>query len=148
MTTDQPTARLLLKLFRDFEQTLLEQLAAHNITDVAPSHLNILRHLNNEGMMISQLAHDAALSKQLVGRVVQELAAKHYLMITEDQKDRRIKYVNYTDKGTRLISHAVEIVNAIELQYERALGKTAYNQFRSTITQLSAIHSKQEKDNA
>jgi len=147
MRSFKPTARLVLKLFRDFEQALLEQLAAHNITDVTPSHLNVLRHLNNEGMMISQLAHDAALSKQLVGRIVKELAAKNYLVISEDQKDRRIKFVNYTDKGTKLISHAVEIVNTIELQYERTLGKTAYNQFRSTIIQLSAIHSK-EKDNA
>jgi DNA-binding MarR family transcriptional regulator len=148
MTTHQPTARLVLKLFRGFEQSLLEQLATHNITDVMPSHLNILRHLNNEGMMISQLAQDAALSKQLVGRIVKELAAKGYLKITDDQNDRRIKFVSYTKKGTSLIALAVEIVNDIELQYETALGKDGYDQFRNTLTQLSAIHSQQEKHDA
>jgi len=148
MTTHQPTARLVLKLFRGFEQSLLEQLASQGITDVTPSHLNILRHLNNEGMMISQLAQDATLSKQLVGRIVKELAAKGYLKITDDQNDRRIKFVSYTKKGTALIALAVEIVNAIEQQYETVLGKDGYDQFRNTLTQLSAIHSQQEKYNA
>ena len=148
MTTRQPTARLVLKLFRGFEQSLLEQLATQAITDVTPSHLNILRHLNNEGMMISQLAQDAALSKQLVGRIVKELATKGYLKITDDQNDRRIKFVSYTKKGMILITLAVEIVDAIEQQYKTALGKAGYDEFRNTLTQLSAIHSQQEKHDA
>ena len=148
MTKYQPTARLILKLFRDFERSLLEQLASQGITDVTPSHLNILRHLNNEGMMISQLAQDAALSKQLVGRIVKELAAKGYLKITEEQNDRRIKFVSYTKKGTILITHAIEMVDAIEQQYKTALGKTGYDQLRNALNQLSAIHSQQEKHDA
>jgi len=148
MTIQQPTARLVLKLFRGFEQSLLEQLASQGITDVTPSHLNILRHLNNQGMMISQLAQDAALSKQLVGRIVKELAAKGYLKITEEQNDRRIKFVSYTKKGTTLIRLAVEIVDAVEQQYKTTLGKAGYEQFRNALTQLSAIHSRQEKHDA
>ena len=148
MTMHQPTARLVLKLFRGFEQSLLEQLALQGITDVTPSHLNILRHLSNEGMMISQLAQDAALSKQLVGRIVKELAAKGYLKITEEQNDRRIKFVSYTKKGTTLITLAVETVDAVEQQYKTALGKAGYEQFRNALTQLSAIHSHQEKHDA
>ncbi|MBL1259545.1 MAG: winged helix DNA-binding protein [Thiotrichaceae bacterium] len=148
MTTLKPTARLVLKLFRGFEQTLLEQLATHRITDVTPSHLNILRHLNNEGMMISQLAQDAALSKQLVGRMVKELTTKGYLNITEEQHDRRVKFVHYTEKGSELISRAVEIVADIELQYETALGKVEYERFRNTLAQLSAIHTQEDKHHA
>ena len=141
MKRQQPTARLVLKLFRGFEQTLLKQLATHDITDVTPSHLNILRHLNNEGLMISQLAHDSALSKQLVGRIVKELASKGYLKITADDNDRRIKFVSYTKKGISLITLAAEIVSTIEQQYEATLGIAEYNQFRETLAQLSAIHS-------
>jgi len=141
MSDFQPTARLLLALFRAFERELLHQLASSGITDVTPSHLNIIRHLDNNGMMISRLAQDAALSKQLVGRIVKELEAKGYLKVTPDPVDRRIKYVRYTSKGSSLIANAVEIVSTIEQRYESELGSTEYHQFRNQLNELIALHS-------
>lgn len=135
-----PTARLVLTLFRAFERELLLHLNSYGINDVTPSHFNILRHLDNDGMNISQLARDAALSKQLVGRIVQELAAKGYLQITADTQDRRVKFVRYTSRGSRLISHGIEIVADIEQRYEAQLGSDQYQQFRQQLNILASLH--------
>jgi len=143
MSNFKPTARLLLSLFRTFEQALLQQLENRGVTNVTPSHLNILRHLNNEGMKISQLAHDAALSKQLVGRIVKELEQKGYLQVLSDANDRRIKFVEYTPKGAALITAATEIVTAIEQRYETALGRDEYRHFRKQLALLTTLHSTQ-----
>lgn len=145
MNKDQPTARLLLTLFRAFEQELLHDLANQGVTDVTQSHLNILRHLNNNGMQISHLARDAALSKQLVGRIVKELAQKGYLELTTDPDDARAKFICYTPKGSALIKHAVEIVTSIEQRYQTALGSEHYHQFRQQLEQLLMVHVNQEK---
>ncbi len=141
MSHSQPTARLVLALFRAFEQELLQRFSDSGISDVTPSHLNILRHLDNRGMMISQLAQDAALSKQLVGRIVKELVAKGYLAVTSDPQDKRIKFVRYTTKGKSLIANAVEIVSTIEQRYETQLGSSEYQQFRKQLCELTTLHS-------
>lgn len=147
MSKQQPTARLLLKLFRAFEQELLHHLADAGITDVTQSHLNILRHLDNDGMQITRLAHDAALSKQLVGRIVRELAHKGYLEVTADPDDGRGKFVRYTPKGSALINRAVVTVSAIEQRYQNALGSKQYHLFREQLEQLFRLHTNQERSN-
>lgn len=144
MTKLQPTARLVLSLFRAFEQNLLQQLKTRGIRDITLSHLNILRHLNDEGMKISQLAQDALLSKQLVGRIVKELEQKRYLQISPDPNDQRIKFVRYTAKGKSLISTAIEIISAFEQHYKNLLGNDEYSCFRKQLGLLTALHLQQE----
>lgn len=147
MTQYQPTARLVHSLFRTFEQALLQQLSMRGITDVTPSHLNVLRHLNNAGMKLGELAQDAGLSKQLIGRIVKELEQKAYLQISADPSDGRVKFVDYTAKGTSLIATAVEIVSEFERRYENLLGSDEYNLFRKQLSELTDLHIKQEHNN-
>ena len=147
MTHFLPTARLVISLFRAFEQELIRQLSTRGITDVTPSHLNILRHLNNGGMQISQLAKDAVLSKQLVGRIVKELEQKGYLQLSPDPADGRVKFVRYTTKGTSLIATAVEIVTDTEQRYEKLLGSVEYKLFRKQLSRLTTLHTAQGNQN-
>ncbi|HED40299.1 MAG TPA: MarR family transcriptional regulator [Chromatiales bacterium] len=139
----QPTPRLVLLLFRAFEVSLLQQLHHNGVSDVTPSHLNVLRHLDNRGMKISLLAQDAALSKQLVGRIVKELVEKGYLKISPDASDGRAKFVCYTEKGRSLIKAATRIVAEIERNYEKELGSSEYKRFRKQLTQLTTTHQKE-----
>ncbi len=139
----QPTPRLVLLLFRAFEVSLLQQLHHNGINDVTPSHLNVLRHLDNRGMKISLLAQDAALSKQLVGRIVKELVEKGYLKISPDTSDGRAKFVCYTEKGRSLIKAATRVVTEIEHGYEKQLGSSEYQRFRKQLSQLTTAHQKE-----
>jgi len=132
----QPTGRLLLWAFRRFEQQLMKGLHQCGFTDALPSHLNVLRHLNPEGMRLVELARDASISKQALGKMVGDLAGLGYVVVVNDPVDRRAKIINYTDKGNSLIQSAIAEVSKIETQYIALLGEERYEVLRTLLTEL------------
>lgn len=132
----QPTTRLLLKAFRQFESELLLALAARGFDDISTSHLNLIRHLNPEGMKLSDLAKDAALSKQAISKISRSLIEKNYLEIQDDPIDARAKIIRFTPKGELLINTAVPLVIQIEQSYLRLLGEQGYQAFREALIKL------------
>ncbi|MDH5300842.1 MAG: MarR family transcriptional regulator [Gammaproteobacteria bacterium] len=133
---NEPTGRLLLNLFRKFESAALTTLATQGFADVTLSHLNVLRHLNPEGMRQVALAKDAGLSKQAVGAIVKELEVKGYLQVVPDDTDGRAHKVIYTAKGKRWLDAAIRVIAAIENDYRLTLGETRYQQLRDDLILL------------
>lgn len=144
-TTNTPTARLLLDAFRAFESDLANKLLAKGFDDITPGNFNILRHLNPEGMRLTELARDAQISKQAIGKMIKELEEKGYVQLIPDQTDGRAKFVHLTSKGKKMINLATTLVAKMEESYQTLLGKKAYMQLRQSVGQLSAWHQQKEK---
>ncbi len=134
------TARLLLYAFRAFENELAEMLNSKGFTDVTMGNFNVLRHLNPEGMHLSELAKDAQISKQAIGKMVRELEYKGYVELIPDETDGRAKYVHFTVKGQKLIDLAITIVAEMESNYQSLLGTKDYNKLRQSVSKIYEWH--------
>ena len=135
--SNQPTGRLLVNAFRCFEKELLLRLQGKKITDITLSHLNVIRHLNPEGMKLIELARDAALTKQAISKICSNLSKKGYISIISNDIDARAKSVAFTKKGARLIEVAIEITREMEAEYIEQLGEKPYKQLRSSLNKLT-----------
>lgn len=131
--TPPPTARLLLKLFREFERSLLLAMSEQGFDDISSMHLNVVRHLDPQGMTMTNLAKDAAISKQAVGKIATDLIAKGYVYIDDSTSDRREKRVCYTPRGQKLVAHLVEQTKQMEKAYRIKLGAQRYEQLRESL---------------
>ena len=136
-TQFQPTGRLLINAFRGFEKQLLLELQHQGFEDITLSHLNVIRHLNPEGMKLIELAKDAALSKQAISKICSNLVERNYIEISWDKHDGRAKTVNFSKKGTALVKAAINIVQGIEEEYLKELGETGYTQLREALITLN-----------
>ena len=132
----QPTARLLLRVLRRFEEALQERLHADDFDDVTVAQTNVLRHLNPEGMRQSELAHDAGISKQAASQAVRALQSRDLVRVEQDPTDARARRVVYTERGQALIHCAIDHIGALEGEWMSALGEAEYRQLRSLLQQL------------
>lgn len=130
------TARLWLKLFRSFEKQLYDSLGDKGFDDISSMHFNIIRHLDPTGLTVSELAKDAGITKQAVGKIAGDLADKGYLAIEQSAEDRRVKYVNYTPKGEALLEQLIKQNIKIEKKYQKILGAENYQQMREDLQRL------------
>ena len=134
-----PVARLMIRAFRHFETELLRRLQAQGVDDITYSNLNVIRHLDRTGLRLSELARDAGMSKQAIGKLVGELERKGYVRLVPDSADGRAKRVQYTRKGQRLIDTAIEIVTQMEQAYIATLGETHYTRLRKTLLDATQL---------
>lgn len=132
----QPTARLMILAFREFERGVLRALEKQGVADVTLADFNVLRHLDPQGLQLTLLAEHAGLSKQGVGKMVKDLEGKGYLKVNADQHDGRAKVVTYTRKGENLMHKAIVIVGDIEKRYEILLGSHNYQNLRENLLAL------------
>ncbi len=135
----QPTARLMILAFREFERSLLRALEKQGVSDVTLADFNVLRHLDPQGLQLTTLAEHAGLSKQGVGKMVKDLEGKGYLKVKADKHDGRAKVVMYTAKGKKFIHKAIVIVGDIEKRYEVLLGSHNYQNLRECLLTLRKI---------
>ncbi|HFE37411.1 MAG TPA: hypothetical protein ENK06_03190 [Gammaproteobacteria bacterium] len=133
-----PIGRLLINAFRAFERELLNRLQSQGFDDVTLSHLNVIRHLNPEGMRLIELAHDATLSKQAITKITQNLKQKAYIIISNDPEDGRAKMIYFSPRGTALVKTAISITQAIESEYLETLGKPQFKSLRKSLQTLSS----------
>ncbi len=131
-----PTARLWFRLFKAFEKKLLKAMAENGFEDITVMHLNVIRHLSPEGMSATQLAKDAGITKQAVGKIASSLERKGYLDFEIQAEDGRIKRWVYTKKGKKLLDQLIHQTKIIEGDFSRCLGEVKYAQLRASLERL------------
>lgn len=142
----QPTARLMLWVFRSFEERLADTLREKGFKDVKPSHFNVLRHLDDEGMRQIDLAADAGITKQAVGKMIGDLITAGFVELINDETDGRAKRVIYTPLGKKLIDESVDIVKGLEKEFSEVLGIEDYATLRTSLVQLLSHYRQDEND--
>lgn len=134
----EPTARLLVRVLQDFENTLQARLSGDGFADVTVAQTNVLRHLDSDGMNQNALARDANISKQAVSQAVRALRARGLVDVEPDPADARAKRVVYTDRGRRLIEKAVGHIMELEADWRERLGDTRYWALRDALERLQS----------
>lgn len=130
-------AQQMLWALRRFEADLGQRLVDDGWVDVTVAHTNLLRHLNPEGMRLSELAADAGVTKQAAGQGVKPLVARGLVELAPDPDDGRARRVLYTDRGRALIQCAIRHLHAIEAEAVELLGDEGYAALQAGLSRLN-----------
>jgi DNA-binding MarR family transcriptional regulator len=124
------------QLTRALQEELFERLAEEGHPDVRPRHGAVLAFLDRPGLRATELAARSGLHKQIVGTIVDELAALGYVRREPDPSDRRAKRVVPTERGLDEIARARAILAGIEERHRRKAGDERFAAFRETFEEI------------
>lgn len=132
----QNTGQLLRMPYQSFIGRLFEDLAAAGYGDIHPGHAIIFQHLRSEGSRVTELAEQAQLTKQYLGRLVADLEKLGYLERSSDPTDGRARLVRLSERGWEATRAAEGIIARIETNWAERLGEARYADLRCSLIEL------------
>ncbi|WP_180125949.1 MarR family winged helix-turn-helix transcriptional regulator [Rhodoferax sp. BLA1] len=114
-------ARVLQLMARNDQVPLaLSNLAARG--SLTASHIHITRHLALQGSRLTELAQRAGVSKQAMGKLVDQCAAWGLVRREDDTQDARARRVVFTPTGLAWLQAFEEAVTQAEAELRAAVG--------------------------
>ena len=114
-------ARVLQLMARNDRVTLaLSNLAARG--SLTASHIHITRHLALQGSRLTELAQRAGVSKQAMGKLVDQCSAWGLVQRQDDPQDARARRVVFTPTGLAWLQAFEEAVTQAEAELRAAVG--------------------------
>ena len=114
-------ARVLQLMARSAEAPLaLSNLAARG--QVSAAHIHITRHLALQGSRLTELAEQAGMSKQAMGKLVDQCEAWGLVTREADGGDARAKRVRFTSAGLAWLKAFELAVAQAEAELKQAVG--------------------------
>ena len=108
--------------------------------DLRPAHLTVFQHIEVEtGSRLTDLAEMALMTKQSMGYLVDFLEEHGYVARVPDPADGRARLVRLTDRGMEVMRRARQIVQGIEAEWARMVGKRRMDQLLQ-ILQALVVH--------
>jgi len=127
----------LQRLAGDFRQRVRAGLRDRGHT-IQPAHASVIVHLRTEGSRLTTLAERAGMSKQAMGKLVDELEALDYVERIADSADGRAKLVRFREPGLAFLADAGEIVAEIWEHYAAQIGERRLRRLRADLVDLVA----------
>ena len=127
---------LFQQLARDFERRARDTLRERGHADLQPSHQIVFASLARTGTRLTALAERAAMSKQAMGQLVDDLERLSYVERVPDPADGRAKIVRLTHQGALFMDDAADVVSGIWQDYAALLGPSELAQLQSRLDQL------------
>jgi DNA-binding MarR family transcriptional regulator len=120
---DANTGQLLLKAARLWNERAIARVQASGASEFRAAHTRLLPHISPEGIRLTELALRVGISKQAVGKLVDDLEAQGVVAREADPADGRALRVRYTDRGTAAILHGLGVLSELEREIARTVGK-------------------------
>ncbi|RXZ49041.1 MarR family transcriptional regulator [Agromyces fucosus] len=118
------------------QRELFRTLAEQGHPDLRPRHGAVMAFIDEEGSRATDLAQQSGQHKQVIGTLVDELAALGYVRREPDPDDRRAKLVVPTERGLDQMQRSDAIVAEIEARHAEAAGDAAYDAFKRLLRQV------------
>ena len=129
--------RLLLASVINWQDVLVLGLRKKGFPNFRASHMNLLRHIDFGGTRISEIARRSRVSKQTVGELIAGCEAANLVKIVPDATDGRAKIVTFTRLGKSIIVAEREIMERMDAQLARVVGKDRLEELRDTLSVLA-----------
>jgi DNA-binding MarR family transcriptional regulator len=104
--------------------------------ELRASQGRILSLIADEGTRPTELAAGAWISKQAIGKRVQDLADRGLVVLTPDPADRRAVLVRRTSDGDRVLALVSQQIEDLEHELAARVGEHRYRQFRKVLDEL------------
>lgn len=103
---------------------------------VRARHGAVLAYLDAEGSRATELADRSGQHKQVIGKLVDELADLGYVERRPDPRDRRAKLIVPTPLGLDQMNRSDALFAALEHRLAQALGEQAFAEFKNAFRQV------------
>ena len=114
-------ARVLVLMAHNVEVPLgLSNLAARG--QVSAAHIHVTRHLALQGSRLTDLATSAGMTKQAMGKLVDQCEAWALVTRTPDPHDARARRVTFTATGLIWLKAFQDAVSQTEAELKHAVG--------------------------
>jgi DNA-binding MarR family transcriptional regulator len=130
---------LLFIPYRAMESRVFAALAEAGFGDVTPAQARVFQRIAPGGSRLTDLAEQAQITKQSAGFLVDQLERAGYVERVPDPTDARARLVRISERGTRAVPLAAEVVAEVEAEWEAHLGKQRMRQLREALTRLREI---------
>jgi DNA-binding MarR family transcriptional regulator len=106
--------------------------------DIRPTHGCVFRHVQGDGLRLTDIAERAKLTKQSVGEIVDDLVARGYAQRIPDPEDRRAKLVCLTERGEAAQAHGRRLFAKVEERWAERYGAERVAGLRELLEELAA----------
>lgn len=106
--------------------------------DIRPTHGCVFRFVKGDGKRLTDIAELAGMTKQSVGEIVDDLAARGYVKRIPDPEDKRAKIICLTERGERAQATGLAIFAKVEKQWAERYGTERLAQLRELLEEIAA----------
>jgi DNA-binding MarR family transcriptional regulator len=114
--------RRLNEAVRIFESRVVDLLREKGHDELSLAHINLTRNLDDEGTRLSELARRAAVSKQSMSELVDQVERHGLVKRRPDPDDGRAKLVCFTEAGFAWLESFRECLEQAEREMRGELG--------------------------
>jgi DNA-binding MarR family transcriptional regulator len=133
-----PLSGLLDVAFDAMLAEFREELEKSEFGDIRPTHGCIFRFVRGDGMRLTELASLAGMTKQSIGEIVDDLAARGYVERVADPADRRAKLICLTARGKEAQAHGFSLFAKVERRWMERYGRDRIEALRETLEEIAA----------
>lgn len=128
--------QLLLSASRIVNRHVVDGLRARGYAGLRSTHTTLLSNMPLAGGSVSATAERAGISKQAMGRLAVELESAGYLQVMPDASDARVRRLELTPEGKKLMLDSLDVMADLERRYAELIGPDA---LRATLDGLAAF---------
>src|SRR5690349_6112610 len=121
------------------EGRVFDALAAAGYDDFTPAQARVFQRIAPGGSRLTDLAEQAAITKQSAGFLVDQLERAGYVERVPDPSDARARLVRIAERGRQAIPLAAAVVAEVESEWARHLGQRRMGQLRKSLARLREI---------
>ena len=121
-------------LANDFRERIRAGLRERNY-QLQPAQAKVLVHMDIQGSRLTDLADRAGISKQAMGKIIDELERLEYVS-RDSHADGRAKLIQFTPSGLELLQDSGEIVDQVWQEYAALFGARRLAKFRDELNAL------------
>jgi DNA-binding MarR family transcriptional regulator len=106
--------------------------------DIRPTHGCVFRHVQEDGMRLTELSERANVTKQSIGEIVDDLVQRGYAQRIPDPEDRRAKLVCLTERGEAAQAHGLSLFAKLEKRWGERYGAERIAGLRELLQEIAA----------
>ena len=125
--------RLLKEFSKDFERRVLSALHRRGHERIRSSHSAVFSNLGLGAVRVTELAEQAKVTQQAMGKMLKELERIGYVARDVDGGDKRAKEMRLTVKGLALVKDSMNAVEEIRLDYAQRIGSEELDELETAL---------------
>lgn len=133
----QSVGQLLFACARLWNEEAIARVQARSGLPVRVAHTRLFPYIPFEGAPAAAIARRAGISKQAVGKLLDDLEAMGVVERVPDPADRRAQRVRWTDRGREGILHGLGVLAGLEQELAGELGPGRMDALRGLLADLA-----------
>jgi DNA-binding MarR family transcriptional regulator len=143
----QTLGALLRLSYQEYVRQSFADESVHTYSQIRPAHTVVLQplHFHPEGLTATEMADRAGITKQVMGRFIDELEANGYVERIQHPTDRRSHLVRVTPQGRAASEALRSAADRVEAACGSRMGAERMGMLRELLVELNeALHANDE----